>query len=327
MPADTFNQSDDQILQEILNKATPKKPSKTASSKVKPNLKTKKTSADVVIDLPDDSAVLIPSTPANFRPMTSPLAVSSLFTSFKPRSKKSSFIKEKKIGKYASFDVYYMSGDRLDYRDEEIVMAIFNLYSKRQATVANNRINVTTSFLLQYLKRKKGGTNSVWLHERLEVLAQSLFSLKSTDLNVNEDQGQYKLFHIFESVSFNNGQICIELDKTWQRIFSNFPVTLVYTPVRLHLKSGHARVIHRLLSTCSTNSIHEITEEKLIQYLGWEGTRRRDFWLAITTAAEELVGKGVISSYQILPSTMGQPKIRFHINLAALKPGLLPNKN
>ena len=317
---------DELLLQNILKNRQSAQKTDSTPRKVSVNLKTKKTSTDIVTNLPDERAVLVPATPKHFQPMTSPLAVSSLFTSFKPRNRQSSFIRERKIGKYAFYDVYYVNGERLDYRDEEIIMAIFNIFSRHQAPASRNVLQVTTSYLLQDLNRKKGGTNSVWLHQRLEVLSQSLFSLRSTDLNISADHGQYTLFHIFESVSFDNGMISIVLDKTWQLIFSQFPVTLVYTPVRLQLKSGHARVIHRLLSTCSTNPIYEITEEKLIQYLGWEGTRLRDFWLAVTAASEELIEKGVIETYQILPSATNRPKIRFYINFGTLKPGLLSNK-
>ena len=93
---------DELLLQNILKNRQSAQKTDSTPRKVSVNLKTKKTSTDIVTNLPDERAVLVPATPKHFQPMTSPLAVSSLFTSFKPRNRQSSFIRERKIGKYLS---------------------------------------------------------------------------------------------------------------------------------------------------------------------------------------------------------------------------------
>ena len=69
-----------------------------------------------------------------------------------------------------------------------------------------------------------------------------------------------------------------------------------------------------------------MTRKTSFSIFEWEGTVCATLCCRHPPASEELIEKGVIETYQILPSATNRPKIRFYINFGTLKPGLLSNK-
>ncbi len=276
---------------------------------------------DDISDDPQETPQTLPSIPGDaFRPMPAVVALSAVFPSF--RRPKDEMVEHEQVGTYDGHLLVYESGYRLNVYDEELVLAIFNFYADKQIHVGKkSQMWMKLSDLTRLVGRSHGGKNNAWVLSRLKCLRAATFSLSSLDFDPAKDEGTLQTFNILNHLSYKDGVVRLSLDPKWAEMFATFPISLIYSPTRMLLSSSHARVIHRILST-SNRPVQSYSEKKLIRLLGWEGTRKRDFWTAVKKAADELMTHEVISDYQVGRSSRGETTIYFNVNHAKLKPGL-----
>ena len=254
-----------------------------------------------------------------FRGMPAVVALSAVFPSF--RRPKDELIEREIVGIYDGHLLTYESGHALNVFDEEIVLALFKLFSTHQLPLNNQVIKVKLSDLTRLVGKSHGGKNNAWVLSRLKRLRGATFSLTSMDMDPEKDKGSVHTFTILSHLSFKEGNLYLALDPRWAEMFASFPISLIYTPMRMLLNSAHARVIHRILST-SNSATQRLSESRLIKILGWTGTRKRDFWTAVKKASDELLQTEVISHYEISKSPRGETLIIYVVNHDKLKPGL-----
>lgn len=254
-----------------------------------------------------------------YRLLPTIIALSAVFPSF--RRPKVNVIEREAVGVYDGHLLTYESGHPLNVYDEEIVMAIFQLFSEQQLPLNNKIIKIKLSDLTRFIGKSHGGKNNAWLLSRLKVLRGATFSLTSMDMDPNADRGSVLTFTILSYLSIENGYVYLALDSKWAELFATFPIALIYSTTRIMLHSAHARVLHRIFSS-SNKSVQVLSESRLIKLLGWCGTRKRDFWAAVKKGSDELIEKEVVKSYRMYKSQRGETLISYTLDLNKLKPGM-----
>lgn len=267
---------------------------------------------------------LLPELRDDYGAMPVVMALARLFHSHRVNHRVE--ISNQLIANYKGQNLIYVHGERLTYIDEELLMALFLIYSRTNTPLTkNDHVRVRISELREFLGWTRGGKNNEKIYSRLEVMRAATFALCSVDFDAENDQGTRQTFNILSFLKYDRGEIEYALDPKWSQIFSEFPLTLINLEERLTL-SPHARVIHRLLST-SKNARQSFPESRLFMFIGWEGSRIHDFWYAMRDASQELQSRHLIKNFTIYKSASGERIISYVVNQAVLKPRMGRNRS
>ena len=267
----------------------------------------------------EDEFPPLPTMRDDYGSMPVVMAVAKLFHSH--RVNRTVTINNKLIGNYKGKNLHYIHGERLTYQDEELLMALFLIYSRTHTPFKKNEhVKIRISDLRDFLGLSKGGKNDEKIYSRLETMKASTFALSSIDFDPAQAQGERQTFNFLSFLRYERGEIEYALDPIWSQIFSEFPITQINIETRMQL-SPHARVIHRLLST-SSNTKQSLPESRLLMFIGWEGPRIHDFWYAMRDASQELKDLGIVRSFTIFKSSTGERVISYVVDQRKLKPNM-----